>query len=99
MSRGGRAQSRPYTPAHMDAPRVAEARSDGFDGLHAEAKAALGASANALRMIRERYRTAYLAELARWHDQRNGAEAATGDAASELGFHQQELSKLDLAQR
>ena len=99
MSQGGRAQSRPYTPAHMDAPRVAEARSDGFDGLHAEAKAALGGSANALRVIRERYRTAYLAELARWHDQRNGAEAATGDASSELGFHQQELSKLDLAQR
>lgn len=49
-------------------------RDSRFDGLHAEAKAAIGYSANSIRAIRERYRTAYLEELARWHGLRDELE-------------------------
>ena len=140
--RGGR----PYTRESMDTARTsAEGRSGRFDGLHAEAKEALGYSANLLRAIRDRYREAYHDELARWHVLRDdldtldrvegtpagpsastaepavaepteagaagAAEAGAEDArertlradveslAVDLGLHQAELSKLDLAQR
>lgn len=139
----------------MDTARSsAEGRDGRFDGLHAEAKEALGYSANLLRAIRDRYREAYHDELARWHvlqddldalDRVEGpstgtspagaatpgasagaavaerpedgagaedaAEAGAEDARErtlradvesltvELGLHQAELSKLDLAQR
>ena len=42
-----------------------DARDSRFDGLHAEAKAAVGYSANTLRSVRERYREAYSETLAR----------------------------------
>lgn len=108
-------------------------RDSRFDGLHAEAKGAIGYSANSLRAIRERYRELYLEELARWHGLRDelerleragrprpeatavdpaaAAEAGAEDArlrelrrevallTSSLGVHQQELSKLELAQQ
>ncbi len=108
-------------------------RDSRFDGLHAEAKAAIGYSANTIRVIRERYRSAYLEELARWHTLRDelerlerserphgatdttdpaaAAEAGAEDAhlrelrrevallTSSLGTHQQELTKLELAQQ
>jgi two-component system, NarL family, sensor histidine kinase DegS len=140
--RGGR----PYTRESMDTARTsAEGRGGRFDGLHAEAKEALGYSANLLRAIRDRYREAYHDELARWHGLRDdldtldriegtpaGPSAATAEPAVaepaesgaagaaeagaedarertlradvesltfELGLHQAELSKLDLAQR
>lgn len=120
-------------------PRSAETtsrtpdRDSRFDGLHAEAKAAIGYSANSLRAIRERYRTLYLEELSRWHDLRDelerlergqrprtpgatvdpaaAAEAGAEDArlrelrravallTSSLGTHQQELTKLELAEQ
>jgi two-component system sensor histidine kinase DegS len=128
----------------MDTARSsAEGRDGRFDGLHAEAKEALGYSANTLRAIRDRYREAYHEELARWHGLRDdidalerlasttagdprptpsepadpdadaavAAEAGAEDArertlraddeqlSAELGLHQAELSKLDLAQR
>jgi two-component system sensor histidine kinase DegS len=140
----------------MDTARSsAEGRDGRFDGLHAEAKEALGYSANLLRAIRDRYREAYHDELARWHGLRDdldsldriegpsggppqaagdvtagevtagevavadpvdagatmAAEAGAEDARErtlradvesltvELGLHQAELSKLDLAQR
>ena len=136
----------------MDTARSsAEGRDGRFDGLHAEAKEALGYSANSLRAIRDRYREAYHEELARWHSLRDdldaldrmagstspdgrptatdaagaagrdaadtepdaaeAAEAGAEDARErtlradvealtvELGLHQAELSKLDLAQR
>ena len=41
---------------HAPGPSVRDSR---FDGLHAEAKAAVGYSANTLRSVRERYREAY----------------------------------------
>ncbi|HET7028592.1 MAG TPA: sensor histidine kinase [Candidatus Limnocylindrales bacterium] len=109
-------------------------RENRFDGLHAEAKAALGYSANSLRAVRDRYREAHQDELGRWHrlrdeldriDRADGAgasapeaptaaEAAEAGAAdarirelrrtvervtTELGMHQQELAKLELAAR
>jgi two-component system sensor histidine kinase DegS len=56
-----------YTRAHMDAPGSGGfPRAGGFDVPLAEATAAVGASANALRAARERYRDAYLAEQADW---------------------------------
>jgi two-component system, NarL family, sensor histidine kinase DegS len=135
-----------------------EPRANRFDGLHADAKAAIGYSANSLRAIRERYRKAYVEELGRWHALRdelnrlsripldeatassaapptgpraaldpaarqetdgtdNGgtlAAAAEADAedtglsdlrleeellSADLGLHQQDLAKLELAQQ
>ena len=137
-------EGRTYTRESMDTARSSgEGRDGRFDGLHAEAKEALGYSANTLRAIRDRYREAYHEELARWHGLRDdidaieriasttagdprptstepagsdaeaatAAEAGAEDArertlraddehlAAELGLHQAELSKLDLAQR
>jgi two-component system sensor histidine kinase DegS len=145
MSAHGRpAQGHPYREP-MDTAR-SSAEDHRFDGLHAEAKAALGYSANSIRAIRDRYREAYHEELARWHALRDdldaierlapgaspsgtvggtgtdpdgsgpdeaaaaaeiGAEdareralrATVEDLAAELGLHQRELSKLELAQR
>jgi two-component system, NarL family, sensor histidine kinase DegS len=135
---------RTYTREPMETARSsAEGRDGRFDGLHAEAKEALGYSANTLRAIRDRYREAYHEELARWHRLRDdldsieriasttvgdppvaaanpagteaeaavAAEAGAEDArertmrahleslTGELGLHQAELAKLDLAQR
>lgn len=135
-------EGRTYTRESMDTARSsADGRDGRFDGLHAEAKEALGYSANTLRAIRDRYREAYHEELARWHGLRDdldalervasskgalgpaaaeAADAATAATAAEagaedarertlradvesltteLGLHQAELSKLDLAQR
>jgi two-component system, NarL family, sensor histidine kinase DegS len=49
----------------MDASR-SEAAGGRYDELHAEATEALAYAANTLRAIRDRYRQAYLEELARW---------------------------------
>jgi signal transduction histidine kinase len=81
-----------------------------FDGLHAEAKAALGSTANGLRAIRERYRGAYRDELAEWHAVRDELErTGSGDPrvhelrraidrlTTDIGLHQQDLAKLDVA--
>ena len=115
-----------------------DARDSRFDGLHAEAKAAVGYSANTLRSVRERYREAYAEALGDWQSLRdhldaddrgpNGAaraasstapvdraadaaEAGADDArrrtlrgdvetmSADLGVHQAELAKLDLAER
>jgi two-component system sensor histidine kinase DegS len=43
-----------------------ETRDSRIDGLHAEAKAAVGYSANTLRSVRERYREAYADALVHW---------------------------------
>jgi two-component system, NarL family, sensor histidine kinase DegS len=137
-------EGRTYTRESMDTARSSSEGRDGrFDGLHAEAKEALGYSANTLRTIRDRYREAYHEELARWHGLRDdidaierissttagdprpseaepagsnaeaavAAEAGAEDArertlradgeqlSGDLGLHQAELAKLDLAQR
>jgi signal transduction histidine kinase len=124
----------PYTPNLMDVARESSELRDGrFDGLHAEAKAALGYAGNSIRGIRDRYREAYRDELARWQslsDQLDGIEREEGlapdrngqDPASraergattlglievraeaerltaDIGHHQTELNRLELAQR
>ena len=64
--------SGPYTPKRMEAARGAtDARDSRFDGLHAEASAAVGSSANTIRQVRERYREAYAEALARWQELRD----------------------------
>jgi two-component system sensor histidine kinase DegS len=64
--------SGPYTPKPMEAARGApDARDSRFDGLHAEARAAVGYSANTIREVRERYREAYSEVLARWQELRD----------------------------
>jgi chromosome segregation ATPase len=101
----------------MDATRTGiDSGGDRFDGLHAEAKAALGSSTSALRSIRERYNGAYLDEFGRWQALRDELDARERSPAAdderlaalraeveslttELGEHQTELSKLELAQR
>ena len=46
-----------------------------IDALHAEAAQAVGDATSTLRSVRERYRTAYTAELARWQDLRDALDA------------------------
>ena len=129
----------PYTQHPMEPARAGtDARDSRFDGLHAEAKAAVGYSANTLRSVRERYREAYAEALGDWQSLRDhldaddrgsndaaraasstapvdraadAAEAGADDArrrtlrgdvetmTADLGVHQAELAKLDLAER
>jgi two-component system sensor histidine kinase DegS len=57
----------PYTQTSMDAARArTEARDSRIDGLHAEAIAAVGYSANTLRGVRDRYRDAGAELVARY---------------------------------
>lgn len=84
----------PYTPKRMEAARSGTHDGDGrFDGLRAEATAAVGSSANTLRTIRDRYREAYGELLRRTQGQRDGR------STEEIGDRQAELTKLDLAQQ
>ena len=129
----------PYTQRPMEPARAGtDARDSRFDGLHAEAKAAVGYSANTLRSVRERYREAYSESLGEWQSLRDELDAEdrgqndlarartttapvdrAADAAEagaddfrrralrtdvetltiELGDHQAELAKLELAER
>jgi len=52
-----------------------DARDSRFDGLHAEAKAAVGYSANTLRSVRERYREVYSEALGEWQSLRDDLDA------------------------
>jgi two-component system sensor histidine kinase DegS len=62
----------PYTPKRMEAARGArDERDSRFDGLHAEASAAVGSSANTIREVRARYREAYADALTRWQELRD----------------------------
>lgn len=66
-----------YTPKPMEAARAgSDAHDSRFEGLHAEASAAVGYSANTLRGVRERYREAYGEALTRWQALRDALEAA-----------------------
>jgi two-component system, NarL family, sensor histidine kinase DegS len=62
--------SGPYTPKPMEAARSDDdtrgARDARIDGLRAEASEAIGYSANTIRAVSQRYRTAYAEEHARW---------------------------------
>jgi two-component system sensor histidine kinase DegS len=64
-----------------------ETRDSRIDGLHAEAKAAVGYSANTLRSVRERYRAAYSDSLGRWQELRDALDA--DDRGSFDGTRQQ----------
>ena len=62
----------PYTQRPMEPARAGtDFRDNRFDGLHAEATAAVGYSANTLRSVRERYREAYSETLGRWQTLRD----------------------------
>jgi signal transduction histidine kinase len=127
----------PYTPKSMEPARAGPDGWDSrFDGLQAEATAAVGYSANTLSSVRDRYREAYAQALAQWQTLRDqleqlereprdpglgvppvgdadaaavAAEAGAEDARRrtmrsdadrltvELGAHQAELAKLELA--
>ncbi len=67
--------SDPYTQSPMEPARaVTDVRDSRFDGLHEEAKAAVGYSANTLRSVRERYHEAYSETLGRWQSLRDELE-------------------------
>ncbi len=66
----------PYTPKLMEAARSGAHGTDGrFDGLRAEATAAVGSSANTLRTVRDRYREAYAEALQRWQALRDDLDS------------------------
>ena len=71
--------SGPYTPKPMEAARSDEetrgARDARIDGLRAEASEAIGYSANTIRAVSQRYRTAYAEEHARWQALRDELDA------------------------
>jgi two-component system sensor histidine kinase DegS len=116
----------PYTRPQMDAANTVTDRVGGrFDGLQAEAKAALAATGNNLRSIREQYRAAYIEEQAAWLALRRLLDARDGPGAdgpedatprppdgpgrgareelhelrADLGAHQAELNRLEMAIR
>jgi len=69
----------PYTRTSMDAARArTEARDSRIDGLHAEAIAAVGHSANTLRTVRDRYRDAGADLLGRYGAARAEVDALEG---------------------
>jgi len=78
----------PYTPKPMDAARSSDdtmaVRDVRIDGLRAEASEAVGYSANTLRTVAQRYRTAYTDELARWQELRDELDAAERSASPEV---------------
>jgi len=69
----------PYTPGRMDAARSSDdirtVRDARIDGLRAEASEAVGYSANTLRAVSQRYRTAYAEEFSRWQVLRDELDA------------------------
>jgi len=78
----------PYTRTRMDAARArTEARDSRIDGLHAEAIAAVGYSANTLRGVRDRYGEAGAELLGRWQylrDELERLESRPPDAGPRL---------------
>lgn len=115
----------PYTRPQMEARTATDRVGGRFDGLQAEAKAALASAGNSLRAIHEQYRAAYVEEQAAWLalrrqiDARDGAAADGSGAATprradgpgrdarddlhsirtDLGGHQAELNRLEMAIR
>ena len=76
--------SDPYTERPMEPSRAGtDVRESRFDGLYAEAKAAVGYSANTLRSVRERYRESYSEALGHWQslrDELDAVDRTPGDA-------------------
>ena len=79
----------PYTPERMDAARsgddIRTVRDARIDGLRAEASEAVGYSANTLRTVSQRYRTAYADEFARWQALRDELDAIERDRPESPG--------------
>ncbi len=86
----------PYTPGRMDVARSSDdirtVRDARIDGLRAEASEAVGYSANTLRTVGQRYRTAYADEFGRWQALRDELDAiergrppSPGHAAADAG--------------
>jgi signal transduction histidine kinase len=73
----------------MDAARsgddIRTVRDARIDGLRAEASEAIGYSANTLRAVSQRYRTAYAEELARWQALRDDLDAIERSQAATRG--------------
>ncbi len=69
----------PYTPGRMDAARSSDdirtVRDARIDSLRAEASEAVGYSANTLRAVSQRYRTAYADDFNRWQGLRDELDA------------------------
>ncbi|MFN8629627.1 MAG: sensor histidine kinase [Chloroflexota bacterium] len=90
----------------MDAPRNEPAGSR-FDELHAEAAEALAYAANSVRSVRDRYRAAYLDEMARWQViaddltllERTGASAQATGSSDALAASAAEAGAADLRLR
>jgi len=80
--------SGPYTPQRMDATRSGEdtrgVRDARIDGLRAEASEAVGYSANKLRAVSQRYRTAYADELGRWQTLRDELDTIEHSQTTDL---------------
>ena len=86
----------PYTQSPMEPARAGtDARDSRFDGLHEEAKAAVGYSANTIRSVRERYREAYSEALGLWQSLRD--ELDTVDRAPSDGARQTSTAPVDRA--
>lgn len=65
----------PLYSGDMDGTRIGDARDSRFDELHAEAKAALGYTANTIDAIAERYLEAFREDLARYQVLRDELDA------------------------
>jgi two-component system sensor histidine kinase DegS len=81
--------SGPYTPVRMDAARsgddIRPVRDARIDGLRAEASEAVGYSANTLRAVSQRYRTAYADEFNRWQGLRDELDAVERGRPERVG--------------
>lgn len=103
----------PKAPRHKPAATAPAAptsliQDDPLSALLDEAQAAVSEGANALRDVRERYRTAYLEKVVRWEALRNRADqggappqAGTDEAMAgrEVGVERSVLGRIDLAAR
>lgn len=78
-ARDERHEADAYTPRPMDAARAEpDAPVDRFEALAADASAAVGSSANAIRAVRDSFRHAYTAEMARLEALRQGRAGSAG---------------------
>lgn len=76
----------PYTPKPMEPARAGTLAQDTtFDGLHAEAKAAVGSSMATMQSVHARYQDAYAETLSRWVALRKELDAANALSAGGPG--------------
>ena len=99
------------SPGSPGASRPSEPRESALGGLLDEAQAAVSTSANSLRDVRERYRTAYNGQVERWEKLRtkltraeknngNVTEAVRRDealAGRDVGIQRATLARIELA--